>query len=189
MKKALCYLLSLILVLFYIGTLALTYFSKVPIEYKMYYIDHSLQNWPGYDGLSYHLDTKINFSGSDINKYTGRGWSRQEDWGTWTDESDSDIYINISNQITSDLTFQFCALSCMKPRSIKISANGKEVSEAVISVNDTVAKVNLPKDIFQNSNLLKLTFHIGEVKPLSDVSAIQDSRKLGIGLKWMVISQ
>lgn len=188
MRRIARYLICVLLIVFYLFTLSLSFFSNVPVEYKLYYVDKSLSNWPGYGGLSYDLGKRISFYGDSTNNYRGLGWSNQEKWGTWTDGSESTMYLDIKQHITSDLTLKFYAHSCVQPRNIKIVANGQNIAKVLVTMNDSELKLTVPKEVFQKSKLLELKFIIGEAKPLSELIDTSDSRKLGIGLIWMTLS-
>ena len=54
-QKIICYCISAVLCIFYIGVLCLGVCADTEKEYKMYYIEKTLQRWIGVGGLSLNL--------------------------------------------------------------------------------------------------------------------------------------
>lgn len=82
MRNFICYGLSLLLGIIYVYLLISGIDPEVPLEYKMYYIDHTLMDWPGYDGLQYESGEKLNFC--RISKDPNRVRRRGQGWGGLT---------------------------------------------------------------------------------------------------------
>ena len=134
---AIIYLISIILILSYIGILYLAKNPSVCIEYKLYYIDKTLNDWPGYGGLSYKLGDNVNFgmdSDKDASqKRKGAGWIDLGENGLWTNEYESILFFDLGN-INQDIKLNLSVGTVLTNEvhtnsDVGIYANGNLVSE------------------------------------------------------------
>ncbi len=99
MKKMLpvCgYAVSALLFLSYVMILGTSLFPKVCAEYRLYYIERELQDWPGYGGLQYRLGTPVVFRSTeeDRTRRCGNSWNSFEEDGCWTYGGHSALYFS-----------------------------------------------------------------------------------------------
>lgn len=122
------YLIGIGLIIFYLFVLYKGIAIDSCREYKLYYVDKLLEDWPGYGGLEYELGTPVDFdlgSGSPV-RQRGKGWGTLETEGCWIEDeailyfsglpTDRDLMLTISLQKITNNTV------------IRINANEKEIS-------------------------------------------------------------
>lgn len=90
------YAVSALLFLSYVVILGTSLFPDVCAEYRLYYIDKDLQDWPGYGGLQYRLGTPVVFrsTAEDRTKRRGNSWNSFEEDGCWTYGDHSALYFS-----------------------------------------------------------------------------------------------
>ncbi len=161
--KTTAYTISAILVIFYLLVLFAT--PNVCIEYKLYYIDDTLSDWPGYGGLDYSFGEEVKLGSAEMNqnsKRRGYGWSkRSAEFCTISENraaiffvvhTDKDISVNISVGEKSSENYS-------------VSANGTTVLEGCTEVN-TVLTFKIPSSLIQDNGLLEVTFFSNSEAPL-----------------------
>ncbi|MBQ4283439.1 MAG: hypothetical protein IJB96_05865 [Lachnospira sp.] len=108
-KNIVLYLLSAVLVVFYLVVLFWGQNPTVPPEYEMYYITHELKVWPGYNNLAYELG-KAEYCTNNYNskieadkavRRRGAGWHYVDKHGSHSYEDEAYLYY-IPNESKSD---------------------------------------------------------------------------------------
>ena len=129
-QKIICYCISAVLCIFYIGVLCLGVCADTEKEYKMYYIEKTLQRWIGVGGLRYTLGEPEDFFSESGNptQRKGIGWSGAEKDATWTIGTTATLYFSgIPN--TEDLVFEVDVLALRPEASARVIANGEAIGE------------------------------------------------------------
>ncbi len=129
-QKIICYCISAVLCIFYIGVLCLGVCADTEKEYKMYYIEKTLQRWIGVGGLRYTLGEPVDFFSESGNptQRKGIGWSGAEKDATWTIGTTATLYFSgIPN--TEDLVFEVDVLALRPEASARVIANGEAIGE------------------------------------------------------------
>ena len=95
-QKIICYCISAVLCIFYIGVLCLGVCADTEKEYKMYYIEKTLQRWIGVGGLRYTLGEPVDFFSESGNPTQRKeiGWSGAEKDATWTIGTTATLYFS-----------------------------------------------------------------------------------------------
>ena len=95
-KKIFLYTLSAILVICYFSILYISLRPNVSWEYELYYIDKEIGKWPGNNGFSYKLGTKIEttLENNKNCKRFGKGWGEYTEDGLWSSGKESNIYFS-----------------------------------------------------------------------------------------------
>lgn len=182
----LCWIVSGILISIYVYILYLGLFPNVCKEYQMYYIDETLVDWPGYNGLNYTLGEKLYF-GLDYDntlKNRGLGWGNKESKACWTDGTEAKLYFDLSNSNEKSLVLSFEIEQCLTD---KVDVIANEVLLGTIQKNDKIFMAIIPKESIKNG-FLELTFIIDEPIRPCDVSDSLDQRQLGVMLKSVEIN-
>ena len=115
-KKYIYYFISICLIFWYVTVLYWSLYPKVGLEYKMYYLDKTLSDWPGYGGLNYNLGDVLYFNnkpkiGKPI-KNRGQGWFNSNAWGCWINGKKAELYFVLNDSVkTSDLKLTLLAMA------------------------------------------------------------------------------
>ena len=158
------YVLCVLILFSYLFILFLR--PDVCIEYKMYYIDKVLEDWPGYGGLGYDLGDTVFFGENQANQLSerrGSGWAPREDAYCFTDGKEASVYFVIEKQASLDLTLSVKEIVCA---SYSVYANGTLIGEDLTHKN-TSFTLKIPKDAIKEG-LLEVTFKINEPSRLSE---------------------
>ena len=179
------YCTGLFLICFYFFVLTLTINPQVDYEYKKYYIKKSLKEWGGPSSFQYALNTPLKFYKGNESIYTriSTGWSNLEEDGCWTDGDSAQIWFSDLPNI--DLSISMQVIDTTNQGEINIYGNGSLLFS--ICKNDLYATkvfdIALPKEILSDGNL-ELYLDITDPS-----SALNDSRKMGIKVKEIVIHE
>ena len=149
--------------------------------------DNILVNRHNNDHL-YKLGEVIDFTmQGNSRKYKDKGWSeREENQGTWTLGSDSELVFEIHNYKKHDLKVVFNAnsyLADLTSRKVKISANGIFVTQIVFDNTNSLHSFIIPSTVIE-SDKLKIHFTIDH--PGISIK-YEDGRDLGIFMQKMKI--
>lgn len=176
-RKMFFYLLSGSLCIFYMSVLLLGN-EDVADEYRMYYIDKTLQEWAGVGGLDYTLGEDMYFfsEAENAQKRKGSGWSGAEWDGAWTIGTSSFLYFtNISN--SDDLLLDIEVNDLRPQANAKVIANGEIIGE--ISCPEKYSFV-VEKECISDTGELAIEFDIE--RPSSTET---DSRNMGLKIRRM----
>ena len=151
--------------------------------------DNILVNRHNNDHL-YKLGEVIDFTmQGNSRKYKDKGWSeREENLGTWTLGSDSELVFEIHNYKKHDLKVVFNAnsyLADLTSRKVRISANGIFVTQIVFDNTNSLHSFIIPSTVIE-SDKLKIHFTIDH--PGISVK-YEDGRDLGIFMNNLKIEE
>ncbi len=118
----------------------------------------------------------------------GRGWSRPENWGTWTDGRTAELVLpqkDLSNALMIEL--DSTAFLPFEESVLKVDVFYQQFKVGCIQysnkMNRQTTKIVVPFEIInENRKPTRLTFEIYEPTSPSTVSESIDNRKLGLGL-------
>ena len=148
------YLLCLILLFSYLFILFLK--PDVCLEYKMYYIDDILWDWPGYNGLDYKLGETVYFGETlaDHNsKRRGHGWAQRDNDYCSTNGNRVSVYFALKERTSLDIAVSVKDIYCS---SYTLFVNGTPVTDKLTHQN-TAFTFNVPSELVSDG-LLELTF-------------------------------
>lgn len=169
------YSLSLFLFIWYCIILIDSLNPKVSLEYKMHYIEKTLIDWPGDNGLNYKLGSKLMF-GTEYNnmaKCRGNGWYQAEKKANWTSEK-CEIYLNITNDAINDDKEMELVLQAAVPKSeVSVNINGKNISTFKPNENRDTYVFSIPKEILEEK-FLCIEFNIEDTKTASELNQLID---------------
>lgn len=171
----LTYLFCTILICTYLGILFLP--PKVCLEYKMYYIDKTLIEWPGYGGLHCDFGQRVLMSNQTTNKndqHAGQGWGGREENFRWSTGESSKLYFTTEYKGQMLIIFELGELLCS---NFNVFINDELVGNSEnIDGRFLICEFS---DEYAIDNLYEVRFEIFEpVKP-SDISTSKDNRELG----------
>ncbi len=152
-RKITCYGISLCLIGFYCWTLLRGINPQVPVEYQMFYIDHTLVDWPGYGGLAYEAGTELNFCRleDDQNqvKRRGKGWKSLEADGCGFADNNAYVYFSELQPKDYELTVEISELK----GTLMAFANKTEL-EPFVYAEEEVYRTLIPADCISDGNLM-----------------------------------
>lgn len=86
------YIVSAVLMSFYIWVLWNTRTPEVNLAYRLYYINQVLEKWPGIDGLDYMVGTSVYMNQEQ--RRCGSGWEERNDFGRQVSSGGAWIYFD-----------------------------------------------------------------------------------------------
>mgnify|MGYP001064822896 FL=1 len=181
-QKIICYCISAILCIFYAGVLCLSVCADTEKEYRMYYIDKTLQRWVGVGGLRYTLGEPVDFFSESGNptQRKGIGWSGAEKDATWTIGTTATLYFSgIPN--TEDLVFEVDVLALRPEASARVIANGEAIGEVrEVGIHHFL----LEKGLIPDSGDLMIELGIQNPSPTEN-----DPRNMGVKVRQARLCQ
>lgn len=181
-QKIICYCISAVLCIFYIGVLCLGVCADTEKEYKMYYIEKTLQRWIGVGGLRYTLGEPVDFFSESGNQTQrkGIGWSGAEKDATWTIGTTATLYFSgIPN--TEDLVFEVDVLALRPEASARVIANGEAIGEVrEVGIHHFL----LEKGLIPDSGDLMIELGIQNPSPTEN-----DPRNMGVKVRQARLCQ
>lgn len=98
-QKVVCYVLTAVLLVFYIVVLFRSLDTRGTTDaYRMYYLSDDLQYYVSQDELqSYGVNTPFAYQKDGKYKNQGKGWSKPEDEGTWLIGPQADVYFYVAD--------------------------------------------------------------------------------------------
>ncbi len=194
--RGLLYIVSICLCFWYATVLYWAQIPNVCPEYKLYYLDKKLIDWPGYGGLSYNLGEKIFFKTDDNGMqkvpFRGQGWSGIESWGTWTIGHNADLFFALEDDIDSDLIMTTKA-TAFRPggyQLVDVSVNNEMVGALNFKHSEIMEyNIKIPKKLSTKSEIMNINFNIHNPASPEQYGLSNDNRLLGIGLVWLQIDK
>lgn len=177
------YGLSIVLVATYMLILWSARSPQVSLEYKMYYIERTLREWPGNGGLAYELGTKESFATDDMAEegYVKRlteGWSYPEVLGIWTDGEQASLIYIITDTVEEDLTLEMEIPQYISGVSVQVYANEEWIGR-FDEVSGKVISLRIPQACLQEDSLI-ISFRIENPVCPAEIGVSPDVRYLGI---------
>ena len=180
--RIMAYTLAGILFVGYVGILWWARTPDVSDVYRMYYIDHELQEWPGEDGISF-ISGEWEYLGvtngeeEKASKRMGRGWSHREAEGRWTDGNQVRMWYRIPEGEQSS-SFQLACdiVACITPEPVLVYAGDILMGEISPSQSGTVL-FSVPANCTDENGVLEIVLYIQQtVVPTGG----NDNRELGV---------
>jgi len=181
-KKIAAYGLSILLFTAYIGILFNARNPQVSLEYRMYYIEHTLGAWPGNGGLLYVLGTKEIFSldpreQGALNRLV-EGWSIRYESGRWTQGNRASILYIFPEKVEEELVLEMEVVQYMPGVSAEVYANDQWIGRMD---EETGKQISIPiQKEYLKTDTLVLSFHIENSVNLTEMGPASDDRDLGI---------
>lgn len=169
--KSLKYTISLCLICTYFFILFNSVHINVPFEYRKFYLDKLLMDWPGINGLDYSLNTDLMFGlehKDSLVKCRGTGWNNFEEDGTWT-QDDAKLYLNLKEEVKDDKTLKLVLGKAMPDIKVHILINDKEVSSFQPEQYKQEYEFKIPKEFFGDKSLC-LNFKVDNCSYITDVN-------------------
>ena len=190
-KKIAAYGLSILLFAAYIGILFSARNPQVSLEYRMYYIEHTLDAWPGNGGLLYILGTKETFSLSPrepgaLNRVM-EGWSFREESGRWTQGNRASVLYIFPEKIEVDLVLEMEVVQYMQGVSAEVYANDQWIGRMDEETGKQIS-IPIPKEYLKTDTLV-LSFHIENPVSLAEMGLASDDRAPGIMMGSALINR
>lgn len=196
-KKRLIYFFCAGLLIGYVAVAGIAFMPNVSPAYEGYYIDETMDEWPGVNGFEYQLGDRIYFGSADqpagALDATGRlsGWYGIERWGRWVAGERGSVYMRLQPPVEHRLTLSVAArgVSENRTRSVSVLVNGERVGTITATVGETSTyHVQIPAAVAQNTStdhLLEITFVVQNPVSPAQLGPSDDTRQLGFGVVWL----
>lgn len=140
---------------------------------------------------SYKIGKILYFNDESICNLLSKGWSKPENWGTWSEGDEA--YINIKweekpkNDILMNAYVKGFIDKKMQQRKIDIFVNNKKIGMWKFSLKNNLNKrsIIIPYNFLNKFDDLKIKFIINDPKSPYELKISDDRRKLGIALLWL----
>lgn len=179
------YILCVLILFSYFFILLLK--PDVCLEYKMYYIDNTLSDWPGYGGLNYKFGETVFFGknkSNAVSKRRGEGWAEREADFCFTDGKSSSVYFVLESTEALEITLSVKEMAC---KSYSVYINETPLAEN-LTYQNTSFTLKAPKELIK-SELLELTFKIESPTKLSSEYKTGKTGFLGVQLESLTITE
>lgn len=129
----------------------------------------------------------IRFSDDTASPFLGVGWSGKEEWGRWTDASRAFVGFRLENvPARNDLTLELRGHLFRPEQRISIFLNNQVLGTfSATDFKKEALTAPLPRDTLRHENLIEVQI-VDPVSP-KDLGLSEDNRKLGLGVKSMLI--
>lgn len=148
------YVISVLLILVYLLILWRGMHPTVSDEYRLYYIEKELIDWPGDGGLMYTLGDELLF-GVEIeqpSKSVGHGWSAREERGIWTIGGEAVLYLDLSDvalEARTDILTLHMELAQWFTEQVEVIVNGKSIGIIALSLDACSYELPLPVELVE----------------------------------------
>lgn len=161
-KQISCYSISALLFVWYLVIFVQgIYPEKVCDEYRKYYVENKLTDWPGYDGLAYQVSTPVVFTNDSGNanqvKRRGNGWGELLEDGCFITGERADLYYR--NLPEKDLEVQIISGEVIPDVTINVLANDESIYKIILKESRTEYNFVIPQDTLQEGELC-LSFEV-----------------------------
>lgn len=187
--KELKYMVSLCLIIFYFFILFKSTNINVPLEYKMYYVENKLTEWPGINGLDYSLNDTLMFGEKykyNLAKGIGTGWNKIEADGRWTQDN-AKLYLKLKEKVNEDKTLKLVLGKINPNTNVHILVNNNEIGSFTPVEGRNEYEFKVQKDIFKDE-LLCFNFKIENCKEIRDANNSKKDILAGIFVESISIS-
>lgn len=187
--RSLRYIVSISLIIFYFFILFKFTNINVPLEYKMYYVENELTEWPGINGLDYSLNDTLMFGEkykNNLAKGIGIGWNEIESDGRWTQDN-AKLYLRLKERVDEDKNLNLVLGDAVSNTKVHILVNNNEIGSIMPLDGKNEYEIKVPKDIFKDE-LLCLSFKIENYKEINDANNPNKKILAGIFVESISIS-
>jgi len=160
---------------------------SVCIEYKLYYIDRTLTEWPGYGGLHCDFGQKVSMSlqqNGKTDRHAGLGWGNREDNFRWSVGNTSILYFTTEYNNDMLIIFEVGGVVCSH---FNVFINNELVGSSE-NIDNNLLICKFSGENSQN-NLFEVKFEISDPVRPCDVSESNDTRELGFQLVSFSLSE
>lgn len=132
-------------------------------------------------------DTRIDFTGTDAEKYLWYGWSGAEPQLRWTEADEAALVFGLDQ--TYDLTLRakltpFVSRGVHERQRLTITLNGQRVETLVLNeARPYELSLALPKNLLRRENVL--LFELPDAASPESLRLSIDQRPLGVAVEWM----
>lgn len=168
-------------------------------RFSLNYFNSEMKNGVENKFHLYEIGRTITFEAGGLGHlYTGGGWSVPEAWGVWSEAESSHLYFKLEPDLDVDLILvsQFAALIAEQHpcQRILIYAQDELLEETRVCLDDGRAvdrprQFLVPKHLYENTNLMKLSFVLPDAISPSDLGLNLDTRQLGVALTSLTLSK
>ena len=144
--------------------------------------------------ISVPQDLTIVFNKSgNISEYKTTGFSQPETYFTWTDGEEASIEIplpEVQENVFLRVSFDACPFLAknIKKRTVKVFVNDGFIKDFVMTECSDNFVFDLPHDLQKLGRIANIKFRVSSAKSPKELKLSNDSRKLGISIKKMVLS-
>jgi hypothetical protein len=181
---------AICIAIFEIAVLYLAFRPRVSDSYASYYITHEASCYSPGDRPETEIGKRLVTNSRNADQLCwlfGKGWSRPEDWGTWTDGKVARLTMRLSEATDRDLllTFDAYALSRIDHQAVTIYASGAQIGSIDVATGpDKEYRILVPRMAIDQGKL-SLEFHIEAPVSPQDLGPSRDWRDLGVCLRWL----
>jgi len=120
----------------------------------------------------------------------GDGWSRPEEWGTWTDDALAEALLRLPEDLTGDahlrLDVQAYVPPGHDPQRVRVRAGDDILGEWVVGSATTIEFAVAGSEVVDD--VLALEFELPDAVSPADAGVSTDARRLGMGLRSVTLS-
>lgn len=155
-KTLVVYIICALVLVFYLCVLFAP--RDVCLEYEMYYVEKTLDDWPGYGGLKYELGNPVYFGSDRKNANSlrrGKGWSTREKEYCWTVANEANVYFCIDPEISGSIQLNILVgeKDCAQ---YDLVVNGRLIKGSLVDAYTTVT-AEIPADAVGDDGLICVT--------------------------------
>lgn len=147
-SSAMCYGLGVILAAFYCIILWKGIHPEVSQEYRMYFIDRTIEQWPGNGQLHIEMGEPVNSEDGTLKHYLQDVWVEGSD-GYMLSAADSKLIFCLSEEPKTDLLLTFLAGTGdrLPGNTVQVYMGDAILGECELTPQDQEYKIVLPKEL------------------------------------------
>ena len=202
--RVLIYFIICLIASWYAIVLYWIYSPNPSIEYRLYYIDKVLSDWPGQGGLKYEFGTMLSFGKESISetlvKNKGQGWSKPEADHTWTIDDTAVLFFIIEKDIVSGERESDIIIKAevqafivrefgLTEQIVVVKVNDQEIDNWIIDQEDYFEYVTIIPKTLINDQLLKISFEIVNATSPKELGLSEDSSNLGLAFRYILLEK
>jgi hypothetical protein len=135
----------------------------------------------------------IDFSaGGDSLPFRRSGWSRPEEWGSWTDGPRACLSFALENMPTADTILVVDARGFVHSErpvlNVGINGNGMDLGQWEVSGPQKRYEVVIPASAWRPFGMLDVTLEIRDAQSPKELGFSEDERQLGLGVSTVNIA-
>lgn len=191
----LCYAAAAALALFELAAFALALHPQVSDAYRAYFITRTIDCWPKSAApFPYAFGNRLLLTSEAQARAAlpvlGCGWATPESWGTWTLGPKADLYLGVQPAST-DMVLQAMVQPFVGRRAeqeVKVSIDGAPAATWIIPAGEAREMTAPIPQAVTRDGVMRITFEIAHPSSPKELGTSTDTRQLGMGLTWLLIT-
>ncbi len=163
MYNSLLWLVNLVLVTLYAIVAYLALHPNVPMEYRLYYLEDKLEDWPGYGGLNVQPGDTLYFSATRQNsvRHRGSGWEDSTGQRSCLGREPAMLYLRFRHGDAAPLMLQVTLQGAQSgAETIGVEINQRRVGDLTpVARASSDLRLRIEEPIAPVSGLWEIAFH------------------------------